>query len=240
MKNIKNVLILICISLSLVGCDNDKEFEIKDGYTYTSTNIKVTSQRMFTRNGEVVDNNTISAIFDREQKINDMEFPKSQNIDNDDKFSVTFNNGNAVIKSHTEPLNFTFTRENDFILFTSVDTLIVYSLGVEPSIPGAAILMPEISNHIGIHIPAFYQVVPLNSSTGYANKVITKQEIYAYFEPDGFHVPYLFYHWFHTDSDGMRKQTASASFNNELNVNFYSHLDEGDTILVQEMVLYLK
>lgn len=226
------IFLLLFLLVTSIGC-SDEEADINFNKTYQSTRIEFSQIRIFTKNGEITDENSVSEVIQRYNKLNTFDFEfleKDRQIEIDDIIVISFNNGMSQISSPNQSNEHSFLKSNDFIRFTSLDTS---SYITEDS--------DFITEYLISHQPLYKKVEIIPSTTGMVTRITTLPERYAKIQSGQLKFPIIGFFLFSTSEfsgslnlNGSTNITVATSINNELNETVYSGLSQQDTLLVQQ------
>ena len=215
---------LIVFFLCLWGCNPDNEFEIKRNFSYTLIKQEILTHRLFTAGGEITDPNIIASIFARVEEENPLKrnFPENTNTFDFD-FSISFLSEVAVLNQND---NF------DTLKIKTTDNIILLESDTIQSITGTFN-----ENHLTNKIQKYpinvidKEIVPL--SYGFGEKLTFTYEYVIRPSADKLTMQRLFYYYYNSffPNGGL----FAAEITNELNTKVYQYLDQGDTLLVNEI-----
>ena len=220
----KNLLLPLLMLTVLFSCNSDSEFEIKRNYSYTLTKQEVKTHRLFTADGEIHDPSQIASIFSKaESNFSQLEFPKDSTVYNYD-FTITFFAQTAVINQNNKLDTLKIRQANRIVVLES-DTLQFIVPGTYDE--------NQFANKIGKNSLNIIdqEAIPLYS--GFGEKVTYTYEYIFSSNANQLILPRLFF--FYYISFFPNGSTFSATTTNELNQEIYQYLDQGDTLLVNEI-----
>ncbi len=212
---------------SLWGCSADSEFEIKSNYSYTLTKQEILTHRVFTADGEIIDQNTIASIFERVETLNPLlkDFPESTTTFDFD-FSIYFVDQVAVLNRNDNLDTFKVKMTNKIIKLQS-DTLQFITPGTYQE--------NDFRNNIGKYSLNILDKENIPLYSGFGEKLTYTFEYVLKPVADKIILPKLFFYHFNSSSFPFDGSILSAEIINEINPIIYQYLNQGDTLLVNEI-----
>lgn len=229
-------ILLAGLMLALVFSSCKKDEETWD--TYKSERFEIRPVRLYTNEGEVLDQNLIINFINRHTASHSMQvfiFNYDTIIDVAGKIKIEYLSTSTAKFTYLEEITQrNVINKNDYLIFEGLDTTTIYHQIANE-------FLPEFFENLSVYMPLYSEFYPLPLSTGFRG--LTKLKPCYFLEKkknNELSFPSFFCLLVRNIEPGLQAQNGIFGINNDFNIAACQYLNEGDTIALQQSAIVLR